>query len=82
LTRGDRELYERDSVEGRFKEIYTFSLLLAQAIARLQAGVKVADLRSLDAEKVRADSEKLVALLEMAAPKIGLRRPTLEEGAN
>lgn len=55
---------------------------VSDAIARLQAGVKVADLRSLDAEKVRADSEELVALLEMAAPKIGLRKPTLEEGPN
>jgi hypothetical protein len=51
------------------------------AIARLQADVKIADLRSLDADKLRADSEELVALLEMAAPKIGLDKPTLEEGA-
>jgi len=51
------------------------------AIARLQADVKIADLRRLDADKLRADSEELVALLEMAAPKIGLDKPTLEEGA-
>jgi iron uptake system EfeUOB component EfeO/EfeM len=54
---------------------------VSAAIARLQAGVMVADLRSLDAEKLRADSEELVALLEMAAPKLGLSKPTLEEGA-
>jgi hypothetical protein len=51
------------------------------AIERLQADVKVSDLRGLDADKLRADSEELVALLQMAAPKIGLDKPTLEEGA-
>jgi iron uptake system component EfeO len=54
---------------------------VSAAIARLQAGVRVADLRRLDAEKLRADSEELVVLLEMAAPQLGLRKPTLEEGA-
>ncbi len=29
----------------------------------------------------RADSEELVALLELAAPKLGPSKPTLEEGA-
>jgi iron uptake system component EfeO len=51
------------------------------AIDRLQAAVNIPDLRNLDAEKLRADSEELVALLQMAAPKIGLDKPTLEEGA-
>src|SRR5215831_17530584 len=51
------------------------------AIERLQAAVKIPDLRKLDAERLRADSEELVALLQMAAPKIGLNKPTLEEGA-
>jgi iron uptake system component EfeO len=51
------------------------------AIERLQAGVKVPDLRNVDADRLRADSEELVALLQMAAPKIGLDKPTLEEGA-
>jgi iron uptake system EfeUOB component EfeO/EfeM len=50
------------------------------AIDRLQAAVRIADLRNLDAERLRADSEELVALLGMAAPKIGLAKPTLEEG--
>ena len=50
-------------------------------IARLQAGVRITDLRRLDAEKLRTDSEELVALLEMAAPKLGLSKPALEEGA-
>jgi iron uptake system component EfeO len=50
-------------------------------IERVQAEVKVGDLRSLDGEKLRADSEALVALLQMAAPEIGLGKPTLEEGA-
>jgi iron uptake system component EfeO len=54
---------------------------VSAVIARLQAGVRIADLRRLDAEKLRTDSEELVALLEMAAPKLGLSKPTLEEGA-
>jgi iron uptake system EfeUOB component EfeO/EfeM len=51
------------------------------AIERLQAAVKIPDLRALDADKLRAGSEELVALLQMAAPKIGLAKPALEEGA-
>jgi iron uptake system component EfeO len=51
------------------------------AIERLQAAVKVNDLRYLETDKLRAYSEELVALLQMAAPKIGLGKPTLEEGA-
>jgi iron uptake system component EfeO len=50
------------------------------AIARLQAAVKIPDLRHLDADKLRADGEELIALLQMAAPRIGLDKPTLEEG--
>ena len=50
-------------------------------IARLKTAVKIADLRKLDSEKLRADSEELVTLLQSAAPKIGLARPTLEEAA-
>jgi iron uptake system EfeUOB component EfeO/EfeM len=50
-------------------------------IERLQAAVKIDDLRRLDADKLRADSEEFVALLQTAAPKIGLDKPTLEEGA-
>jgi hypothetical protein len=51
------------------------------AVERLQAAVKIPDLRHLDAERLRADSEELVALLQMAAPKISLDKATLEEGA-
>jgi iron uptake system component EfeO len=54
---------------------------LSAVIARLQAGVRIRDLRNLEGEKLRTDSEELVALLEMAAPKLGLSKPTLEEGA-
>jgi len=50
-------------------------------IERMKATVRISDLRSLDAEKLRADSEELVALLQSAAPKIGLSKPTLEEGS-
>ncbi len=51
------------------------------AIERLQATVKITDLRNLDADELRTASEELVALLQMAAPKIGLEKPALEEGA-
>ena len=51
------------------------------AIGRIKATVRISDLGSLDAEKLRADSEELVALLQTAAPKIGLTKPTLEEGS-
>jgi hypothetical protein len=54
----------------------------AQAtIRRLKAAVQVSALRNLDSEKVRADSEELVAILRIAAPAIGLERPTLEDAA-
>jgi iron uptake system component EfeO len=49
------------------------------AIERLQAALKINDLRNLEADKLRANSEEFVALLQMAAPKIGLDKPTLEE---
>jgi iron uptake system component EfeO len=48
-------------------------------IARLKAAVKIADLHTLDLDKLRADTEELVTLLHSAAPKIGLAPPTLEE---
>src|SRR5215470_2886584 len=50
-------------------------------IRRLQAAVQVSALRNLDSEKLRADSEELVAILRSAAPAIGLERPTLEDAA-
>ena len=39
-------------------------------------------LRNLDIDKLRADSEELVAILGSAAPVIGLDKPTLEEAAS
>jgi len=51
------------------------------AIDRMKAAVGIFDLRRLDADKLRADSEELVVLLQSAAPKIGLSKPTLEEGS-
>ena len=51
------------------------------AIARLTAAVQVNDLRTLDMDKLRANAEELVTLLQSAAPKVGLARPTLEETA-
>jgi iron uptake system component EfeO len=50
-------------------------------IQRLKAAVQVSALRNLDSEKLRIESEELVAILRTAAPEIGLERPTLEEAA-
>ena len=51
------------------------------AVQRITTDVKIPNLRTLDAEKLRTDSEMLVALLQSAGPKIGLNSPTLEEAA-
>ena len=51
-------------------------------IRRLKIAVQVLALRNLDSEKLRADSEELVAILRSAAPTIGLERPTLENAAS
>ena len=47
----------------------------------MKAAVQVAELRNLDGDQLRVDSEELIVLLQTAAPKIGLDKPTLEEGA-
>jgi iron uptake system component EfeO len=52
---------------------------IPQKIAELKILVGVPDLKSLDPEKLRAASEELIVLLQMAAPEIGLRAPSLEE---
>jgi iron uptake system EfeUOB component EfeO/EfeM len=66
-----------DAVEAADRKL---AAAIRATLDRLQAAVKIGDLRRLDADKLRADSEELVALLQMAAPKIGLSKPTLEEG--
>ena len=48
-------------------------------IEQLKELVGVSDLKSLDPEKLRAGSEELIVVLQSAAPKIGLRSPSLEE---
>ena len=48
-------------------------------IEELKAAVDVADLKSLDPDKLRAASEEVIIALQMAAPAIGLRAPSLEE---
>jgi iron uptake system EfeUOB component EfeO/EfeM len=49
------------------------------AVQRLKAVVQISALRNLDAGELRAHSEELVAILQVAAPEIGLDKPTLEE---
>jgi iron uptake system component EfeO len=50
-----------------------------EAIRRLKAQLDVASLTKVDPDKLRVTSEDLVAVLQSAAPKIGLAKPTLEE---
>jgi iron uptake system EfeUOB component EfeO/EfeM len=52
---------------------------IREKIERLKGLVDVYDLKSLEPEKLRAASEELIVVLQMAAPKIGLRSPSLEE---
>jgi iron uptake system EfeUOB component EfeO/EfeM len=52
---------------------------IREKIEQLKALVDVSDLKSLKPEKLRATSEEVIVLLQMAAPKIGLRSPSLEE---
>lgn len=51
------------------------------AVEQLKLSVKTSELKSLDGDKLRAQSEELVTLLQIAAPKIGLGKPSLEETA-
>ena len=52
---------------------------IREKIERLKALVDVSELKSLEPEKLRAGSEELIVVLQMAGPKIGLRSPSLEE---
>jgi iron uptake system component EfeO len=52
---------------------------IRERIEQLKVLVGVSDLKSLDPEKLRAASEELIVVLQTAAPKIGLRSPSLEE---
>lgn len=53
--------------------------VIREKIEQLKALVDVSDLKSLEPEKLRAASEELIVVLQIAAPKIGLRSPSLEE---
>jgi iron uptake system component EfeO len=55
------------------------SAAVQEKIGRLKNLVGAADLKSLDHDGLRAASEELIVVLQAAAPKIGLRSPTLEE---
>jgi iron uptake system component EfeO len=52
---------------------------IQEKIEQLKALVDVSDLKSLEPEKLRAASEELIVVLQTAAPKMGLRSPSLEE---
>ena len=79
-----------DGIELAYRVIFSDALEAADprlagaaraVIEQMKATVQISDLRRLDAEKLRADGEELVVLLQNAAPKIGLSKPTLEEGS-
>jgi iron uptake system EfeUOB component EfeO/EfeM len=81
----------RNNVAGidlAYKVVFLPSLRAADAdlatatqssIDQVTALLAVADLKSLDAEKLRTKSEELVVALQKAAPKLGLMSPTLED---
>jgi iron uptake system EfeUOB component EfeO/EfeM len=48
-------------------------------IEQMASLLAVTELKSIEPEKVRAATEELVVALQEAAPKIGLRTPTLED---
>jgi iron uptake system component EfeO len=50
-----------------------------ETIGELATLLDVGDLKRLEPAKLRAKSEELVVLLQTAAPKIGLKTPTLED---
>jgi iron uptake system component EfeO len=50
-----------------------------ETIGELVTLLDVGDLKRLEPAKLRAKSEELVVLLQTAAPKIGLKTPTLED---
>jgi iron uptake system component EfeO len=50
-----------------------------ETIGQLVTLLDVGDLKRLEPAKLRATSEELVVLLQTAAPKIGLKTPTLED---
>jgi iron uptake system component EfeO len=50
-----------------------------EAIEQLMTQLKATELKNLDSEKLRAKSEELIVALQNAAPKMGLRTPTLED---
>ena len=81
----------RNNVEGidiAYKKIFAGALQSADPalatsvqskIDSMNKFVGVADLQSLDSSGLRAESEELIIALQSAAPKIGLRAPTLED---
>jgi iron uptake system EfeUOB component EfeO/EfeM len=52
---------------------------IQSTVARLGSLVAAPDLKSLDTDQLRAQTEELVIALQSAAPKLGLYAPTLED---
>jgi iron uptake system component EfeO len=80
----------RNNVEGidiAYKKIFASALesvdpktaaVVQGRIDEMRTLLAVPDLKSLDSEKLRAKSEELILAMQTAAPKLGLRSPTLE----
>jgi len=80
--------YNAYGIQSAYQIIFSASLAsndpaldaAAQAqIAEMKTLLDAPDLKSLDQDKLRTVSEQLVVTLQTAAPKLGLRKPTMEE---
>jgi iron uptake system component EfeO len=57
----------------------SLAVKIGESIQRLATLLDVKNIKDLESDKIRAKSEELVVALQEAAPKIGLRTPTLED---
>jgi iron uptake system component EfeO len=83
--------YNVDGIEVAYGTLFASTLEAQDAkraaaaedyIKKLRVLVSAPDLKSVDAESLRATSEALVVTLQEAAPGIGLKKPTMEDKAN
>ena len=83
-----RHFQGRDGIELAYRTIFAgavdsgdpkLSAAIREKIEQLKALVDVPDLKKLEPENLRIASEELIVVLQMAAPKIWLRSPSLEE---
>ena len=71
--------YQTIFAEALYAADQKLAATIREKIEQLKELVAVSDLKGVDPEKLRAASEELIVILQSAAPKIGLRSPSLEE---